>query len=64
MDPAYRLVRNKTALGLLDARDAAQKQLLDAGRALEYEMNYDLPTFEVAVQSARNYTTLSDYRRA
>jgi hypothetical protein len=59
MDPAYRLVRNKTALGLLDARDAAQKQLLDAGRALEYEMNYDLSTLEVAVQSARNYTTLS-----
>ncbi len=58
LDPSYRLVRNKAALGLLDARDAAQKQLLDAGRALEYEMNYDLPTLETAVQSGRNYTTL------
>jgi len=58
MDPAYRLVRNKSALGFLDARDAAQKQLLDAGRALEYEMNYDLSTLETAVQSARNAATM------
>ena len=59
MDPACRLVRNKSALAVLDARDAAQQQLLDAGRALEYEMNQDLPTLEVAVQSARNHTTLN-----
>ena len=59
MDPAYRLVRNKSTLAVLDGRDAAQRQLLDAGRALEYEINRDLPTLEVAVQSARNYTTLN-----
>ena len=59
MDPAYRLVRNKSALWVLDARDTAQQQLLAAGRALEYEMNHDLPTLEVAVQSARNYATLN-----
>jgi hypothetical protein len=58
MDPAYRLVRNKSALSVLDARDNAQQQLLAAGRALEYEMNHELPTLEVAVQSARNSTTL------
>jgi hypothetical protein len=58
MDPSYRLVRNQASLNYLDVRDTAQEQLLSAGRALEYEMDHDLPTLETAIQSARNYTTL------
>ena len=57
-DPAYRNVNNKLALALLDARATAQQELLAAGRALEYEINQQLPTMPVAVQSARNKTTM------
>lgn len=59
MDPAYRLMRNKSSLAVLEGRASAQRQLLEAGRALEYEMNQDLPTLEFAVQSARNHATLN-----
>jgi hypothetical protein len=58
MDPSYRLVRNRTALTYLNAREVAQRELLEAGRALEYEMDYELPTLEAAVQSARNQAAL------
>ena len=58
-DPSYRLVRDQASLQYLGARDTAQQQLLSAGRALEYEMDHDLPTLATAVQSARNYTALN-----
>ncbi len=53
-DPAYRIVRDRLALQLLDARARAQRNLYLAGRALEYEINQPIATLGGSVANARH----------
>jgi len=57
-DPSFRLLRDKGAIKLLNARAQAQRMLLLMGRALEYEINTPLTAMGGAVINARNQSSL------
>ncbi len=57
-DPSFRLLRDKLAIRLLNARADAQRMLLLSGRALEYENNTPLGAVAGAVINARNASSL------
>lgn len=57
-DPTVRLVRDRAALDLLEARAEAQYQLWLAARALAFEANLDLPGAEGAVLRATNASSV------
>jgi len=58
-DPAFRLLRDRTALDVLHARRKAQEALLLAGRALQYELNMSLGSLDGSVLGATNALSLS-----
>ncbi|MDX2054646.1 MAG: hypothetical protein SFV15_19755 [Polyangiaceae bacterium] len=59
-DPSFRLLRDKLAISVLNARANAQRMLLLVGRALEYEVNTPFGAIEGAVINARNASSLGE----
>jgi hypothetical protein len=53
-DPSYRMVRDATAIKLLQARAQAQRYLFFATQALQYEVNESVPDASHAVLVARS----------